>query len=700
MALQTLSIRDQIAVIRLSNPPLNSISFKLRQDLVKDLEQANASDQVDAIVIYGSDDMFSCGADIDEFFCGDASRAPNLPMLVELIQNSAKPIVAAVGKTCMGGGLELALACHARVFKTDSKISFPEVNLGLIPGAGGTQLLPRAVGLSKAVTMILGGKPCPVSSLQGTPLVSAICENSLLDEAIAYASQLAKGQNYSAIHELSVTDDHPDLFLRWVLNTVRPQARRSPCLPEAVTAIQASLGRYASGLDIERKIFWELMQSPQAISLRYAFKAERECWKVPGLSADNSSLPKIEKVGIIGAGTMGTGIAINFLSAGIAVTLLEQQQDALERGAKIIRENYETLAAKARLSPEQVEHCLALLTTTLSYADLADADLVIEAVFEEMSIKESVFKQLSAHVRQDTILASNTSTLDLNQIARFCSNPERVVGLHFFSPANIMKLLEVIKGDLTSDSVLQASLKLAKRIGKIAVVSGVCDGFIGNRMINEYLRIAGLMLEQGASPWQIDSALEKWGMAMGPFRMMDLAGNDVGMAIRKRSYIEKPHIKFSSIPDRVCELGRLGQKSGKGWYQYIPGQRAGIPDEEIDLLIQQVREAEGITPRSYSDQQIVERCIYALVNEGSRILEQGIALRASDIDVVYCNGYGFPRLRGGPMHFANQQGLSCVKQKMLEFANEENGDTDFWQPSALISDLVQQGGNFDDFGSL
>ncbi|KZN13970.1 3-hydroxyacyl-CoA dehydrogenase NAD-binding domain-containing protein [Marinomonas sp. TW1] len=697
--MKDISLNGRVGVIHLSNPPLNSINLQLRLDLVSKLEEANASDAIDAIVLYGTEEMFSCGADIDEFFSGEAGRDPNLPMLVELLQNSPKPVVAAVGKQCMGGGLELALACHARVFRADAVISFPEIHLGLIPGAGGTQLLPRAIGLSKAVSMILGGRPCAVKSLEETPLVSRLSDNVLTD-AITFANQLAEGESIVPIQDLKVDKVNSDLFLRWVSNTVRPQVRRSPSSPAAVTAIEASLGDYKKGLQVEKNLFWERMSSAESEALRYGFKAERECWKVPGLSVDKTNVPAIEKVGVVGAGTMGSGIAINFLSAGIPVVLLEQKQDALQRGIDTIHRHYEKLVAKSKLTDEQSKKCLNLLTPSLSYDDMGDVDLAIEAVFEDMSIKESVFRTLSETVRENAILASNTSTLDLNQIAQFCRHPERVVGLHFFSPANVMKLLEVVRADLTSDAVLSAAMTLAKRIKKTAVVSGVCDGFIGNRMINEYLRIAGLMVESGASPWEVDQALEEWGMAMGPFRMMDLAGNDVGMAIRKRTYIDKPEVKFSSIPDRVCELGRLGQKSGKGWYQYVPGQRGGIPDDEIDRLIQDVRESNGVVARPFSKDDIIERCIYALVNEGARILEEGIALRASDIDVVYTHGYGFPASRGGPMHYANQKGLVVVKQKLELFANEANGDANFWRPSKLISDLAQQGHHFDHVGGL
>jgi 3-hydroxyacyl-CoA dehydrogenase len=440
---------------------------------------------------------------------------------------------------------------------------------------------------------------------------------------------------------------------------------------------------FEEGLRYERELFTQLVLTPESRALRHAFFAERAATKVPGIGV--GTVPrKVERVAVIGAGTMGGGIAMNFLNAGLPVTILETKQEALDKGLATIRRNYEGSLKKGKLTAEKLEQTMALLASTLSYGDVAHADLVIEAVFEDIAVKQAVFEQLDACMKPGAIMATNTSTLDVDRIAAFTGRPQDVVGLHFFSPANVMKLLEVVRGEKTAPDVMATVMQVAKKIRKTAVVSGVCDGFIGNRMVEQYLRQAFFLLEEGASPQQVDRALEKFGMAMGPFRMSDLAGNDIGWYIRKRRYVEKPHVVYSKIADKLCELGRFGQKTGMGWYQYPPGRRDALPDPVVDTMIVDYRKERGITPRKIADSEIVDRCIYALVNEGARIVEEGIALRASDVDVVYLTGYGFPLYRGGPMLYADMVGLYNVVRAIERFAAQPGGDPAFWQPAPLL----------------
>jgi 3-hydroxyacyl-CoA dehydrogenase len=469
-------------------------------------------------------------------------------------------------------------------------------------------------------------------------------------------------------------------------------AKNFPAPLKCVDAVAAAVSKpFDQGMAFEREAFVYLVQTPESKALRHAFFGERAASKIPDVPED-TPVRKIEKVAIIGAGTMGGGIAMNFLNAGIPVTILETKQEALEKGVGIIRKNYENSLKKGKLTQEKLDQRMGLLKATLSYDDLKDADLIIEAVFEEIGVKEQVFRKLDDVAKPGAILASNTSTLDVNKIANFTKRPQDVIGMHFFSPANVMKLLEVVRGAATARDVLATVMQLAKKIRKTAVVSGVCDGFIGNRMIEHYGRIAGFLVEEGASPQQVDRALEKWGMAMGPFRMGDLAGNDIGWAIRKRRYVEKPGVMYARIADKLCELGRYGQKTGMGWYRYEAGKRDAIPDPVVDKLIEDYRKEKGITPRKIGDEEIVERCIFALVNEGARLLEEGIAQRASDIDMVYLTGYGFPLHRGGPMLYADQVGLYNVARTVQRFA-AQSGDT-FWQPAPLLAKLAAEGKTF------
>jgi 3-hydroxyacyl-CoA dehydrogenase len=694
-------VRGDVAVITLNNPPVNGLSLATRKAVVDGLEKAEADAKVKAIVITGAGKAFSGGADIRELGKPEALAEPNLPSLIKAIEALAKPVIAAIHSVCMGGGLELSLSCHYRVGAAGAQIALPEVKLGLLPGAGGTQRLPRAVGLETAMNMIVTGEPVKSELLAQQPgqkLFDKLVDADVLPAAIAFASDVAakhaKGEPLPLVRNLKVTHPNPDGYFGFVRTTVGAMSRNFPAPLKCVDAVEASLKKpFEEGLRAEREAFVALMMTPESKALRHAFFGERAASKIPDVPED-TPVREIRKVGVIGAGTMGGGIAMNFLNAGIAVTMLEMKQDALDRGIATIRKNYEAQVKKGKLKADKYEQRMALLSTTLAYADLQDADLVIEAVFEDMGVKEKVFTTLDEVVKPGAILASNTSTLDVNKIASFTKRPQDVVGMHFFSPANVMKLLEVIRGDKTAKDVLATVMAIAKKIKKTAVVSGVCDGFIGNRMIEQYSRQAGFLLEEGATPQQVDKAIEKFGFAMGPFRMGDLAGNDIGWAIRKRRYVEKPNLRYSKTADLLCEMGRFGQKTGAGWYDYVPGKRDAIPSEAVVKMVEEHRKALGITPRKISDDEIVHRLVYSLVNEGAKILEEGIASKASDIDMVYLTGYGFPLYRGGPMNYADTQGLFNVVQAMKRFAKNPHDDADFWQPAPLLAKLAADGRTF------
>ncbi|HRG06231.1 MAG TPA: 3-hydroxyacyl-CoA dehydrogenase NAD-binding domain-containing protein, partial [Acidovorax defluvii] len=649
--------------------------------------------QVQAIVLTGSARAFSGGADVREFGTPKAGQEPTLPSVIRALDGATKPVVAAIAGVCLGGGLELALGCHYRVALPDASLGLPEVKLGLLPGAGGTQRLPRLIGLEPALNMIVSGQPVPANAFAGTPLVHALIEGDLVEGAVAFAAQVAaRGEPLPRARDLKVKQPNADAFLQFARNTVAAASKPFPAPLQCVEAVAASLKPFDEGLQTERTLFQALMQTPESRALRHVFQAERAAAKVPGLP-EGTVLRPIARVGVIGAGTMGGGITMNFLNAGIPVVLLEMKQEALDRGLATIRKNYENSMKKGKLKPEQVEQRMGLITPTLEYAALKDADLIVEAVFEEMGVKEAVFRQLDAVAKPGAILASNTSYLDIDRIATFTQRPQDVIGLHFFSPANVMRLLEIVRGAQTAPDVLATSLQLAKQIKKVAVVSGVCDGFIGNRMLARYGAAAQGLINAGALPQQIDGALQKFGLAMGPFRMGDLAGLDIGWATRKRKAAEAGVEMKPIVADKLCEAGRFGQKTGAGWYRYEAGNRTPLPDSVTEQLIADYRAAHGITPRKISDEEIVERCIFALVNEGARILEEGIAARASDIDLVYLNGYGFPLHRGGPMLYADTVGLPQVVRSLRRFAAEPGADAS-WQPAPLLVRLAEEGRSF------
>jgi 3-hydroxyacyl-CoA dehydrogenase len=690
-------VRGDVAVITMNNPPVNGLGYETRRGIVDGLDKALADDAVKAIVVTGAGKAFSGGADIREFGSPKAIADPNLLSVILALEASTKPIVAAVHSVAMGGGLELALGCHYRVAAPGTQVALPEVKIGLIPGAGGTQRLPRVLGVETALNMIVSGEPVKSELLAKQPgqkLFDKIADGDVVDAAIAYAHEKVAARPLPLVRDLKVDYPNADAYFEFARNTVGAMSKNFPAPLKCIDAVASSTKmKFDDGMKYERELFMALMITPEARALRHVFMAERAASKIADVPAD-TPLRDIRKVAVIGAGTMGGGIAMNFLNAGIPVVMLEMKQEALDKGAGVMRKNYEAQVKKGKLKQDKLDERMASLSTTLKYDDLKDADLVIEAVFEDMGVKEQVFKTLDEVMKPGAILASNTSTLDVNKIASFTKRPQDVVGMHFFSPANVMKLLEVVRGEKTAKDVLATVMAIGKKIRKTCVVSGVTDGFIGNRMIEQYSRQAGFLLEEGATPQQVDKAMEKFGMAMGPFRMGDLAGNDVGWYIRKRRYVEKPDIRYSKTADLLCEMGRFGQKTGAGWYDYVPGKRDAIPSPVVVEMIEKHRASLGITPRKISDDEIVHRLVYALVNEGAKIVEEGIAQRASDIDMVYLTGYGFPLWRGGPMNYADTQGLFNVVQAMKRFATNPHDDVAFWKPAPLLARLAAEGKTF------
>ena len=707
-------VHGDVAVITMNNPPVNGLGYSTRLGITDGLSKANADAAVKSIVITGAGKAFSGGADIKEFGTPRSTQEPNLLSVIRECEKSNKPILAAMHSVAMGGGLELALGCHYRMAAPGCKVALPEVKLGLLPGAGGTQRLPRVLGVEPALNMIVSGEAINsemLAMLPGQKLFNKMASSPepLAQEAMDYARELAQqhadGSPLPLIRNLPCKHPQGDAYFQFARNMVKGMAKNYPAPPKCVDAVEAATQKkFDDGMAFEREIFTNLLFSNESRALRHIFMAERAASKIadvpedtpakiPDVGDDIAPLP-VKKVGVIGAGTMGGGISMNLLNAGIPVKMLEMKQEALDRGVATIRKNYESQVKKGKLKQDKYDQRMALLSTTLSYDDIGSADMVIEAVFEEMGVKEAVFKKLDEVMKPGAILASNTSTLDVNKIAAFTKRPQDVVGMHFFSPANVMKLLEVVRGAKTSKDVLATVMTLGKKIKKTTVVSGVCDGFIGNRMIEQYSRQAGFLIDEGCTPAQVDKAAEKFGFAMGPFRMGDLAGNDIGWAIRKRRTIERPNMKYSKTADLLCEMGRFGQKTGAGWYDYQAGKRDAIPSAVVVDMIEKHRQACGITPRKIADEEIVQRLVYALVNEAAHILEEGIAGKASDIDMVYLTGYGFPIWRGGPMLYADTVGLFNVVQSMKRFAQNPHDDAAFWQPAPLLARLVADGKTF------
>jgi len=686
------AVRDGIAVITMNNPPVNGLGNALRAGLMDNLDKADADPSVKGVVIIGSARFFSGGADIREF--NQKRLPPDLPDVNDRQDAMRKPLVAAIGGFALGGGLELALACHYRVAAPKSQVGLPEVKLGILPGSGGTQRLPRIVPMAEAVRLMTTGAMLPVEKAKEYGLIDEIVQGDLLEGALSFTKKVV-GKPLPRIRDRKAQlDGEPKAFFARVREQVAKESRGYPAPLEIVACAEAAATRpFDEGRKEERERFNKLVGGSESKALRHMFFAERQTSKIPDVPED-TPVRELKKAAVIGAGTMGGGIAMNFANAGIPVTLIETTQDALDKGLAKIRGNYAATVAKGRLAQSDMDRRMGLIHGSVNLGKAADADIVIEAVFERMDVKKELFRKLDAIVRQGSILATNTSTLDVDEIARATTRPQDVIGTHFFSPANVMRLLEVVRGKKTAKDVLATTMKLGKTLKKVPVVSGVCDGFIGNRMLEKYGQQSLFLLDEGATPQQVDAAMAKFGMAMGPFTMYDMAGNDIGWEIRKRRYQERPDFVYSKIADRICEQGRFGQKTGKGFYQYEAGNRKPIPDPDVDQILAAYRKEIGAKPRAISDQEIVERLIYALVNEGAHILEEGIALRASDIDMVYLTGYGFPPYRGGPMFYADTVGLDQVLNSIQSFQKGYQGAQ--WQPAPLLVKLAKQGRKFNE----
>ena len=680
----TLTHEGDIAVVTLNSPPVNALSANVRDGLFEGFKQAIASD-AKAIVLICDGRTFIAGADITEF--GGAMKGASLPEVQAQMENSPKPVIAAIHGTALGGGLEVALCAHYRVAVPSARLGLPEVALGLLPGAGGTQRLPRIAGVEKALEMVTSGRHAPAKEALAMGLVDELVEEGQLKEgAIAFARKvvaenkpLVKVRDNNA--KLEEAKGKPEIFADF--RKANARKFRGFLAPEYnIRCIEAAVNSasFDEGLAIERKLFMELMTGPQSAAQRYYFFAERQANKIPDVP-DDTPVREIKKVGVLGAGTMGGGISMNFLNAGIPVTIVELKQEALDRGIATIRKNYErSRGAK----PEETEKRMSLLTGSLDMNDFADCDLIIEAVFERMDIKKDVFSKLDGIAKPGAILASNTSYLNIDEIASATKRPQDVIGLHFFSPANVMKLLEIIRADHTGKDVIATSMKLAKKIGKVAVLAGVCPGFIGNRMLSQRQREANKLVLEGAMPWDIDRVLYDFGFPMGPFAMSDLAGLDIGWV--------KENSKGETLRDVLCEMDRRGQKTGAGFYDYDEN-RTAKPSPVTEKIIQDFRAKKGINARTISDEEILERCVYPMINEGAKILEEGKAIRPSDIDVVWVNGYGWPVYRGGPMFYGDQVGPDKVLAKMKEFQDSMGDD---FKPSALLEKLVAEGKKFSD----
>lgn len=686
MSVVSYKIHDKIGVITLNNPPVNALSQALREGILNAVEAAQ-DDESSALVIICAGRTFIAGADITEF--GKPPKAPSLPDLLNTVEASKKPVIAALHGTALGGGFETALACHYRCAVATAKVGLPEVKLGLLPGAGGTQRTPRLAGVDAALDLITSGAPVNASKAVELGLIDKVVDGDLLVSAIDYAKEVVaagavvKRASEINIDPASVTEDIFDATRAKLAK--RARGLISPQL--IVDCVEAAVNKpFKEGLQIERDSFIECKDSSQSSALRHIFFAERESAKVKGLEK-GTPLRDINKIGIIGGGTMGGGIAMNFVNVGIPVTLLEINDEALQRGKDIIAKNYAMTVKKGKLTEQQAAERQALITGSTDYADLSDVDVVIEAVFENLEIKKEVFTKLDAVCKPGAILATNTSYQDVNLIAEVTKRPEDVIGLHFFSPANIMKLLEIVRGEKTAEVVVATAMHMAKTIKKVPALSRVCYGFIGNRMLREYTRQAQLCLIEGSTPEHVDKVMQGYGMAMGPLSVGDLAGLDIGYKARQGlTDEEKGDPKTYCIADTLVEMGRLGQKSGKGYYQYDPQSRKRTPDPLVLEVIEQQAQAQGITRREISDEEILDRLTLALINEGFKILEEDVAQRPSDIDVVYVFGYGFPSYRGGPMHYADAIGLKKVYDSICKF-QEAHGST-YWQPAELLKQLV------------
>ena len=689
---------EGVGVVTLDNPPVNAFSLSQRIGVKEALTNGLQDPDILAFVICGSGRMFSAGADIREFDTGVAAESPTLPELISLIEDSPKPVVCALHGTAVGGGCELSLACHSRVAVTGTRIGLPEVTLGIVPGAGGTQRLPRLIGVLPALDAIVSGKPMIAERALELGLIDELTDDSdeLLKISVSVARRLAiepgpPHKTRDRDSQLLEVRDRPELFDEFRSRIAR-RARGFEAPFACIDCVEAATTMpFEQGLAFEREVFLRCRSSDQSLAQRHAFFAEREARKVSGLGPETPQLD-IRCAAVLGCGTMGSGIAMCFVNAGIPVIVIESEQGMLDRGMEMIRKNYTSTVSKGRMTEEEAEARLTLIEPTLELERVSEADIVIEAVFEDMDLKKKIFTRLDALCRAEAILATNTSSLDVNAIAAVTGRPEQVVGTHFFSPANVMRLVEIVRGHQTSPEVIATVLTLSKRLGKVGVVVGVCDSFAANRMLYPYSRQAQFLIEEGAFPEQVDRVIQDFGFPMGPFALSDLAGIDVGWRVRQHREHSRPkHLRYSAIGDRLYEMGRYGQKTSKGWYQYEEGSRIPIPDPDVvDLVLGTSKELE-IDRREISDEEILQRCLYPLINEGARILEEGIAQRASDLDVVWLYGFGFPRYRGGPMFYADSLGLRHVYEVMQNFYEIHQ---DWLEPAPLLERLAREDRTF------
>ena len=694
-----LSKDNDVAIITVVNPPVNALSPGVPEGISEAIEQIGKDQSVKAAVLIGSGSTFVAGADIKEFgkiTSGKAQRGVEFLPLLLRIEDCRVPVVMAIHGTAFGGGLELAMAGHYRVAAPTAQVGQPEVKLGIIPGAAGTQRLPRLAGVAKAVEMCADGNPIKATEAFKLGIVDRIIEGDLLKGALAFAREMAgkpAPKTRERNQKLGTAEQNAPIFAA-ARENARKKQRGLKAPQAAIDAVEAATKLpFDQGCEAERKLFLECLFSDQSKAMIHVFFGEREVAKIPDVPKETPTIP-VKSAAVVGAGTMGGGIAMVFANAGIPVLLKETDQAALDRGLNTIRKNYQTSVTRGRFTQQFVDERLKLITPTLAYDGFGQVDMVVEAVFEGMALKKEVFGQLDRICKPGAILASNTSTLDVDEIARATSRPESVIGTHFFSPANVMRLLEIVRGKASSKEIIATCMQLSKKLGKIGVLVGNCRGFVGNRMFGPYRREAQFLVEEGASVEAVDAALYEYGMAMGPLAVGDLAGLDVGWRIRKEfRHLEKPGVRQPLAEDKLCELGRYGQKTGAGWYKYDENRRA-IPDPEVRRLVDQWAAEAGIQQHPISKEEIVDRCIYALVNEGARILEQGFALRAVDIDIIYINGYGFPAHRGGPMWYADTVGLKKVYDRISEF-HRQHGE--LWEPAPLLKQLAEEGRGFADF---
>jgi 3-hydroxyacyl-CoA dehydrogenase len=690
-----LSMDGAIGVVTINNPPANALSYAVVKGLDDTIRTCMENDACEAVVLTGAGKMFVAGADIREFNIPRPDDVPELHDMIKGIEDSPKPVVAAVNGLALGGGLELAMGCHYRLIASTAQVGQPEINLGFIPGAGGTQRLPRLAGVENALEMIVGGAPIKAATAVEFGIADELVEGDIVARALEYAANEAKdgGPRPTGTRTEKLSGFDPGIFDKW-REKVAPKSRGMDAPFECINTVEAATTmNLLDGLENERVTFVRLRDGNKAKAMRYMFFAEREVAKIPDVPKDTEVLP-IQKAAVIGSGTMGGGIAMNFANAGIPVSLVDVSEDALAAGLDKVEQNYAGSVSRGRITQDAMDACMGMISGTTDYADVADADIVIEAVFEDMDLKKKIFAELDSACKPETILASNTSSLDINEIGAATGRPDKVCGAHFFSPANVMKLMENVRTDAASKETVATLMNLSKVLKKTGVLVGVGDGFVGNRMLHVAARIAEFMVEEGALPWQIDKVIYDFGFPMGPFQMNDLAGIDVRYLIREEQKKKTGDRRQSVILDRVYETGRYGQKTGGGWYTYADGDRKGAPEPMIEELILKTSEELGFTRRTYTDEEILERYLYSIINTGAQVLEEGLAIRASDIDVIWHYGYGFPRYQGGPMFYADLVGLDNIYDKVLAL-HEDYGD---WvKPSGLLKSLAEEGKGFADY---